>query len=45
MSFVEFESAQARLLAWGGATEVLDPEALRLSLQDYAAQIAQRYAA
>lgn len=44
MSFIDFESARARLLARGGAVEVLEPEALRLSLQDYAKQILSRYA-
>ncbi len=43
VSFVDFESARARLLGWGGAVEVLEPEALRLSLQDHARQILSRY--
>jgi predicted DNA-binding transcriptional regulator YafY len=43
---LDFESlfdARARLLALGGAVEVLEPEALRMSIADYAHQIAIRY--
>lgn len=45
LTFNSLQQARARLLALGGAVEVLAPEALRLSLADYGRQIAQRYAA
>jgi predicted DNA-binding transcriptional regulator YafY len=44
IAFDDFEQARALLLACGGAVEVLEPLALRLSIADYAEQIAQRYA-
>jgi predicted DNA-binding transcriptional regulator YafY len=44
MTFDDFEQARALLLSCGGAVEVLDPPALRLSLVDYAEQITRRYA-
>ena len=44
MTFDYFEQARALLLAYGGAVEVLEPPALRLSIVDYAEQIARRYA-
>lgn len=37
------EQARSRLLGLGGAIEVLEPVALRYSIQDYAGQIVQRY--
>jgi predicted DNA-binding transcriptional regulator YafY len=43
---IPFESlfeARERLLALGGAVEVLAPRALRLSMIDYAEQILKRY--
>jgi len=43
LSFETFESARAKLLALGGAVEVLEPLALRMSLVDYAKQITKRY--
>jgi predicted DNA-binding transcriptional regulator YafY len=43
LSFESFEAARRDLLAWGGAVEVLEPVALRLSLADYARQILARY--
>jgi predicted DNA-binding transcriptional regulator YafY len=43
LPFETFEAARARLLSYGGAVEVLEPEALRCSIQDYAAQIAGLY--
>lgn len=43
LSFESFEAARRALLAFGGALEVLEPEALRLSLADYARQILARY--
>lgn len=43
LRFEHFESARSRLLALGRAVEVLEPEPLRLSLLDYARQIAQLY--
>ena len=42
-AFESFEVARARLLALGGAVEVLAPRSLRLSIADFAAQIASRY--
>jgi predicted DNA-binding transcriptional regulator YafY len=43
LSFNSFESARGRLLALGGAAEIIAPEALRLSLADFARQIVARY--
>jgi predicted DNA-binding transcriptional regulator YafY len=43
LSFESLEAARGRLLALGGAVEVLEPSALRLSLADYAAQALARY--
>ena len=36
--FDDFEQARALLLAYGGAVEVIEPESLRLSVEDYARQ-------
>ncbi len=44
MAFEHFEQARAFLLSYGGAVEVLEPAALRLSIADHAEQIARRYA-
>jgi len=44
MTFDDFEQARALLLAFGGAVEVLEPSALRLSIADYGLQICHRYA-
>jgi predicted DNA-binding transcriptional regulator YafY len=44
LPFETLEDARGRLLALGGAVEVLHPPALRDSVQDYARQIASRYA-
>ena len=41
--FDSLEGARKRLLAFGGAVEVLEPQALRLTMQDYAEQILSRY--
>ncbi len=41
--FPDFETARARLLGLGGAVEVVEPDALRLSMQDYAQEIVARY--
>lgn len=41
--FESLEAARERLLALGGAVEILEPLALRLSMADYARQIAGRY--
>lgn len=41
--FETFEEARKRLLNFGGAVEVLKPEALRRSIQDYAHQIQMVY--
>lgn len=43
LSFDTLETARSRLLALGGAVEVLEPEALRLSIADYAQQIRAVY--
>lgn len=43
LDFESLEDARARLLGLGGAVEVLEPEALRLSMADFAQQIATRY--
>lgn len=43
LSFESLDAARGRLLALGGAVEVLEPASLRLSLTDYAAQILARY--
>ncbi len=44
-SFLLFEEARRRLLALGGAVEVVSPKALRASIADFARQIASRYPA
>ena len=41
--FESLEAARARLLSFGGGVEVLEPQALRCSIADFAAQIAARY--
>ena len=43
LRFENLEAARARLLGLGGAIEVLEPEALRRSLLDFAIQTVQRY--
>ncbi len=42
--FESLEAARGVLLALGGSVEVLEPLALRLSLEDYTRQILRRYA-
>lgn len=44
LQFETFESARNRILGYGRAVEVLEPEALRLSIADYASQIIDLYA-
>jgi len=44
LAFDHFEHARATLLAFGGAVEVLQPEALRQSIAAYAQSIVDRYA-
>jgi predicted DNA-binding transcriptional regulator YafY len=44
LPFASLEEARDRILAFGGAVEVLAPRALRASVADYGAQIAARYA-
>jgi predicted DNA-binding transcriptional regulator YafY len=44
LPFETFDAARDRLLGFGGALEVLVPEALRLSLHDFAQQINKIYA-
>jgi predicted DNA-binding transcriptional regulator YafY len=43
LAFESIYSARTRLLAYGGAVEVLEPAALRLSLADFARQVLLRY--
>lgn len=43
LALESFETALKLVLSLGGAVEVLAPEALRLTVQDYAAQILRRY--
>jgi predicted DNA-binding transcriptional regulator YafY len=45
LTFESFEAARAQILGYGGAIEVLEPLALRKSIQDYARQIQNIYAA
>jgi predicted DNA-binding transcriptional regulator YafY len=43
LTFESFFAARARLLGLGQAVEILEPRALRLSVQDFAQQIANLY--
>jgi predicted DNA-binding transcriptional regulator YafY len=43
LTFDSLETARSRLLGFGGAVEVVAPEALRLSMADFGRQIATRY--
>jgi predicted DNA-binding transcriptional regulator YafY len=43
LHFETFEAARKRLLNFGSAAEVLEPQALRSSIQDFAAQIQAVY--
>jgi predicted DNA-binding transcriptional regulator YafY len=43
LSFESLEAARGRILALGGAVELLSPYALRISVMDFAAQILSRY--
>ncbi len=43
LNFETLEAARSRLLAFGGAAEVLEPEALRLSIADFARQTISVY--
>jgi len=43
LAFESFEAARARILSFGNGVEVVTPEALRLSVKDYAEQIAGVY--
>ena len=43
MAFDGFEHARAALLAYGGAVEVIEPDALRLSIVDFAQRIVETY--
>ncbi|MCB9419749.1 MAG: YafY family transcriptional regulator [Ardenticatenaceae bacterium] len=45
LNFASLAAARSRLLGFGGAIEVLEPRALRTSIQDYAAQIMALYSA
>ena len=45
VSFASLPDARRVLIGLGGAVEVLEPEALRFSLADYARQVLERYAA
>ncbi len=44
MLFDNLEHARATLLSYGGAVEVLEPEALRLSIADFAQRVVETYA-
>jgi predicted DNA-binding transcriptional regulator YafY len=44
LPFESFEAARERILGFGGAAEVLAPEALRRSVADFATQALARYA-
>jgi len=44
LNFDHLEQARAALLAYGGAVEVLEPDALRLSIADFAQRIVETYA-
>jgi len=41
--FSSVEQARSHILAYGGAVEVLEPRALRLTVADFAGQIRKRY--
>ncbi len=43
LKFETFEEARMRVLGWGGALEVLEPRALRLSIIDFARQVLETY--
>jgi hypothetical protein len=43
LQFDTFESARDRLLSFGGAVEVLELLAWRLSIQDFSVRIVRRY--
>jgi predicted DNA-binding transcriptional regulator YafY len=43
LPFESFEDARQQLLSLGGAVEVIEPLALRMSMLDYANQILERY--
>lgn len=43
VAFPRFEEARLRLLALGGAVEVIHPQALRASMADFAEQIMAPY--
>jgi predicted DNA-binding transcriptional regulator YafY len=43
LPFEHLEDARGRILGWGSAVEVLEPEALRRSVADFAAHIAALY--
>ncbi len=43
LPFESFEAARERILGFGGAAEVLEPEALRCSVADFAARVLSRY--
>jgi predicted DNA-binding transcriptional regulator YafY len=45
LTFESFEDARTRLLSLGGAVKVLEPEALRCSIADFARQVCELYAA
>ena len=43
LEFTTFEDARAKILGWGGAVRVVYPEALRLSIIDFARQVLMTY--
>lgn len=43
MEFDHFEHARTSLLGYGNAVKVIEPDALRLSIADFAQQIVEMY--
>jgi predicted DNA-binding transcriptional regulator YafY len=43
LAFDHFEHARSALLAYGGAVEIIEPDALRLSIADFALRIVETY--
>ncbi len=43
LSFDSLQHARAKILGFGRAVEVLEPQALRLNIADYVHQTAERY--
>ena len=43
LSFSSLEEARGEILMFGGGIKVIAPEALRLSVHDFAEQVASKY--